>query len=58
MFRLVKTIRVLEYVIPHFLTILANGSQGNCSKLHYLMSLQKNKVQIMRPFIIKNQQGI
>jgi len=43
-FRLVKTF-VLEYVIPYFLTILANGSQKNCSKLH-IVFLPKNKVQL------------
>jgi len=30
----VETIFVLEYVILHFLTILANDSQENCNKLN------------------------
>jgi len=57
MLRLVEITCVFEYVIPHFL-ILANGSQGNYGKLHYLVSFRKNKIQIVWPIIIKNQQGI
>jgi len=45
--RLIETIFAVDYIILHFLTILANDSQmGNCDKLYHLMSLRKNNTYI------------